>query len=98
MAKRNARNSVQGWAQRAGHGSGPTATHELTIGDRFRMSALGAARYARLADKIGIIVGRSVYANSFSVRFDGNKSTSTIHRSFIEPIHAPETQAESPDK
>jgi hypothetical protein len=40
----------------------------------------------RLANKTGTIVGRSQYANSISVRFDGNKSSSTFHRDYVELI------------
>jgi hypothetical protein len=36
--------------------------------------------------KTGTIVGRSQYANSVSVRFDGNKSSSTFHRDYVELI------------
>ncbi len=44
---------------------------DFTIGDRVRMTARGASRCIRLADRMGTIVGRSIYANSVSVRFDG---------------------------
>jgi hypothetical protein len=40
----------------------------------------------RLASKTGTIVGHSQYANSISVRFDGNKSSSTFHRDYVELI------------
>lgn len=59
---------------------------DFTIGDRVRMTALGASGCMRLADRMGTIVGRSIYANSFSVRFDGNKSFSTLHRDYLEVI------------
>jgi hypothetical protein len=59
---------------------------DFTIGDRVRMTALGASRCMRLADRMGTIVGRSIYTNSFSVRFDGNKSSSTLHRDYLEVI------------
>ena len=59
---------------------------ELSIGDRVRISVLGASRYPRLASKSGTIVGGSVYASSVSVRFDGNKSASTFHRDYVEAI------------
>jgi len=57
---------------------------DFTIGDRVRMTALGASRCMRLADRMATIVGRSICANSFSVRFDGNKSSSTFHRDYLE--------------
>ena len=39
---------------------------DFTIGDRVQMTALGASRCIRLADRMGTIVGRSIYANSGS--------------------------------
>lgn len=59
---------------------------ELSIGDRVRVSPLGASRCPRLASKSGTVVGRSIYANSVSIRFDGNKSKSTLHRDYVETI------------
>jgi hypothetical protein len=58
----------------------------LSIGVRVRMSALGASRCARLAGKTGTIVGGSVYVNSVSVLFDGNRSPTTIHREYVEAM------------
>jgi len=57
-----------------------------SIGDRVRISELGASRCPRLANKAGTIVGGSIYANSISVLFDGNRSSSTLHRDYIEAI------------
>lgn len=59
---------------------------DLSIGDRVQISTIGASRCPRLAGKTGIIVGRSIYANSVSVRFDGNKTTSTFHRDYLQLI------------
>ena len=56
----------------------------LSIGVRVRMSPLGASRCARLAKKTGTVVGGSVYVNSVSVLFDGNRSRTTIHREYVE--------------
>ena len=50
------------------------------------MSPLGAKRCPSLADKIGTVVGGSVYNNSFSIRFDGNKSSTTLHHNYLEVI------------
>lgn len=58
--------------------------NDLSVGVRVRLSALGASRCARLANKTGIIVGGSVYTNSVSVLFDGNRSRTTIHREYVE--------------
>ncbi len=58
----------------------------LSIGVRVRMSPLGASRCARLAKKTGTVVGGSVYVNSVSVLFDGNKSPTTIYREYVEVL------------
>jgi hypothetical protein len=57
---------------------------DLSIGVRVRLSALGASRCTRRAKKTGTIVGGSVYVNSISVLFDGNRSPTTIHREYVE--------------
>ena len=57
---------------------------DLPIGVRVRMSALGASRCVGLAGKTGTIVGGSVYVNSVSVLYDGNRSSTTIHREYVE--------------
>jgi hypothetical protein len=59
---------------------------DIRIGSRVRMSPLGAERCPSLADKLGTVVGGSVYNNSVGIRFDGNKSTTTLHRNYLEVI------------
>jgi hypothetical protein len=59
---------------------------DFCIGDRVQISTLGASRCPRLSNKIGTIVGRSIYVNSVSVLFDGNKSSSTFHWDYLEAI------------
>jgi hypothetical protein len=61
-------------------------TTEIAIGSRVRLTALGAKDCPSLAMKLGSVVGGSVYRNSVSVRFDGNKSSITLHRSYLEVI------------
>ena len=61
---------------------------DFSIGDRVRVSAAGATRSPRLADRTGIIVGRGVYKNSYVVLFDGNKTTTTFHGDYLEPIRS----------
>jgi len=51
-----------------------------------RMSALGAARCPRIADKEGIIVGEGRYSNSLRILFDGSKLPVSLHRDYIEQI------------
>ena len=64
----------------------------FSIGDRVRLSALGTSRCPRLANKVGFIVGLSVYVNSVAVLLDGNKSPRTIHGAYLEALmgHADE--------
>ena len=58
----------------------------IAIGSRVRMSALGAARCPRIADKEGIIVGEGRYSNSLRILFDGSKLPVSLHRDYIEQI------------
>jgi hypothetical protein len=48
------------------------------------MTALGAARCPRLAQKEGTIVGASRLNSSVRVLFDGYKSPVSLHRDYIE--------------
>ena len=50
------------------------------------MSALGAGRSPRRAEKQGIIVGRSRLNSSVRVLFDGYKSLISLHRDYIEQL------------
>lgn len=59
---------------------------DFSLGDRVRLSALGAIRCPRLAGKTGTIVGRSVYVNSVAVLLDGNKTSRTIHGAYLEAV------------
>src|SRR5882672_3080818 len=59
---------------------------DFSIGDRVQMSALGAARCPRHADKTGIIVGRSIYVNCARVLLDGNKSPISVHCDYLDAI------------
>ena len=46
---------------------------EITVGTRFRLGALGAARSPRLAEKEGTVIGGGRYKSTVRVRFDGFK-------------------------
>jgi hypothetical protein len=60
---------------------------EFSIGDRVQLSALGASRCPRLADKTGTIVGRSsVYVNCARVLLDGSKSPISVHCDYLDAI------------
>jgi hypothetical protein len=58
----------------------------IAMGSRVRMSALGAERCPRIADKEGIIVGEGRYSNSLRILFDGSKLPVSLHRDYIEQI------------
>jgi hypothetical protein len=59
---------------------------DFSIGDRVQISALGASRCPRHADKKGTIVGRSVYVNCARVLLDGNKAPISVHCDYFEAI------------
>ena len=58
----------------------------IAIGSRFRMTALGAARCPRHAQKEGTIVGASRLNSSVRVLFDGYKSPVSLHRDYIQQV------------
>jgi len=67
---------------------------DFSVGDRVQMSALGASRCPRLADKTGTIVGhktgtivgRSIYVNCARVLLDGSKSPISVHCDYLDAI------------
>jgi len=63
------------------------AQTEFRIGERIKMSPLGAARCPGLARKTGKVFGFTRYKSSVTVIFDGNKSSTSIHIDYIEPIN-----------
>jgi len=56
---------------------------ELKVGDRVRLTPLGALRNVGLAARTGVIKGRT-RGSGYYVLMDGNKSASTLHSSYIE--------------
>lgn len=70
--------------------------NDLKIGDRVQLTPLGAQRNAGFRTRTGIIKGRT-RGNGFYVLMDGNKTVSTLHRSYLEaegnadstPVSAP---------
>jgi hypothetical protein len=58
------------------------------VGERFKLSALGSQRCPRNSNKGGIITSTIENSRSVCVRFDGNKTSTTLHRDYIEPIEA----------
>ena len=57
--------------------------NDLKIGDRVQLTSLGVQRNAGLKTRAGVIKGRT-RGNGFYVLLDGNKSLSTLHRSYLE--------------
>ncbi len=55
-------------------------------GQRFRLTELGAQRSPKSIVKVGDIVRVPKNSASITVRFDGNKHTTTLHRDYIEPM------------
>jgi len=52
------------------------------------MRALGSERSPVLAIKVGTVTGIRSDSRTIFVRFDGNRTTTTLHRDYIEPIEA----------
>jgi hypothetical protein len=50
------------------------------------MSALGAERCPNLVGREGIVVGSGLYRSTVRVMFDGFKSPTSLHNSYIEPV------------
>ena len=57
--------------------------NDLKIGDRVRLTTHGEQRNAGLRTRTGVITGRT-RGSGYYVLMDGNKTTSTLHRSYIE--------------
>jgi hypothetical protein len=64
---------------------------------RIRMSALGAARCPNLAGREGVVVGAGRYHSTVRVLFDGFRSPTSLHRTYIEPVAGKEGSS-SPDR
>jgi hypothetical protein len=73
-----------------GSSRSPTEPPEKRLGlpqrTRIRMSALGAVRCRNLAGREGVVVGAGRYRSTVRVMFDGFKSPTSLHRSYIEPV------------
>jgi hypothetical protein len=61
-------------------------TVEIKIGDRVKMSPLGAARCPSLADREGVVVGGGQYQGTVRIIFDGFKAPTSLHRDYVEPL------------
>lgn len=83
ISKNEQRHDESGYSSR---GKDRSSGNPITIGARFRMSVLGAARSPRLAKKQGTIVGASRLNSSIRVLFDGSKSPISLHRDYVEQL------------
>ena len=50
------------------------------------MSALGAARCPNLAGREGVVIGTGRYRSTLRVLFDGFRSATSLHSSYVEPV------------
>ena len=71
-----------------GSSRSPTEPSEqrLSPPTRIRMSALGAVRCPNLAGREGVVVGAGRYRSTVRIMFDGFRSPTSLHRSYIEPV------------
>jgi len=53
---------------------------------RVRMSVLGAVRCPNLAGREGTVIGTGRYRSTVRVIFDGFRSATSLHSSYIEPV------------
>ena len=63
---------------------------------RVRMSALGAVRCPNLAGREGVVVGAGRYPSTVRVVFDGFRSATSLHNTYIEAVAG--EGASSPDR
>jgi hypothetical protein len=63
-------------------GSGIDA-QEFRVGQRVRLNELGIARTPRSSPRTGTVVGLPT-ASSIAILFDGNKTPTKLHRSYVE--------------
>jgi hypothetical protein len=57
----------------------------FVAGQRFRLSELGVQRCPKFIVKVGTIVTVRKNSASLTVKFDGNKQATTLHRDYLEP-------------
>ena len=71
-----------------GSSRSPAAPSEqrLSPPTRIRMSALGAVRCPNLAGREGTVIGTGRYRSTVRVIFDGFRSATSLHSTYIEPV------------
>jgi hypothetical protein len=81
------------------HPEPPDGRPPLPRRTRIRMSALGAARCPNLAGREGVVVGSGRYRNTVRIMFDGFKSPTSLHSSYVEAVveqNGPPTHTRTP--
>ena len=73
----------------------PGARPGLSPRTRIRMTALGAERCPNLAGREGVVIGAGRYPSTVRVVFDGFRSATSLHNTYIEAVAA--EAASSPD-
>jgi hypothetical protein len=58
----------------------------ISVGTRFRINQLGAARCPSLAGKAGTVIATSRHNTGLTVLFDGDKNPTCLHRDYISPV------------
>jgi hypothetical protein len=67
-------------------GAEPPDPSKLAGRIRVRLSPLGAIRCPNLAGREGVIIGTGHYRSTFRIMFDGFKSPTSLHGTYIEPM------------
>lgn len=58
---------------------------DFEIGDRVRLNELGTSRSPRIHARLGRVIAVSgLKSNAIHVLFDGNKTATRVHRSYLE--------------
>jgi hypothetical protein len=58
---------------------------DFLVGDRVRLSELGIARSPKIKARSGVVVALArLNGNAIGVLIDGNKTVTTLHRSYLE--------------
>jgi hypothetical protein len=74
------------WAAAAIASDPPGERPGLSPRTRIRMTALGAARCPNLAGREGVVIGMGRYRSTVRVMFDGFRSATSLHSTYIEPV------------
>ncbi|MDE5457077.1 hypothetical protein GWE18_30465 [Bradyrhizobium sp. CSA112] len=64
----------------------PTEQPPLPHLTRVKMTALGAERCPNLAGREGVVVGSGQYRSTVRVMFDGFKSPTSLHSTYVEAV------------